>query len=343
MSSFGESVENPSWELLRRSMSRGRLAHAYLFIGDEMEALESAAERLARVLSCEAPPERGEGGTAIEACEHCNNCRRITAHNHPDVTWVYPENKMRQISADQTREVIRLMGLRAMESGYKIVVFAGADRMNNSAANAFLKTLEEPPARTVLILLSTEPSRLMETILSRCQRLNFGVGNIRFEAPVIEWVGQFSRAAADSNAGVLPRYRLLGTLLAALAAARTTIEETLTEASPLNRYQDATSEQKERWGDELTAAIESEYRRKRGEYLNGLQAWLRDVWLLSEGLGSESLFLAQLRDSGRTVAKRLKPVDARTNVELWESTQRLLHTNVQEALALEVGLLRLKL
>ncbi|HTI68344.1 MAG TPA: DNA polymerase III subunit [Candidatus Limnocylindria bacterium] len=343
MSSFGMEQESPSWELLRRSISRGRLAHGYLFTGDEMETLEGVAERLAKVLSCETPPERSESGLPVEACGHCNNCRRIGAHNHPDVTWVYPENKMRQISVEQTREVIRLMGLRPMETGGKVVIFVGADRMNSAAANAFLKTLEEPPPKTTLILLSIEPTRLMETILSRCQRLSFGAGQVRFDQAVVDWVAEFGRAAADSSAGVLPRYRLLGTLLGALGKARTAIEDSLAEASPLNRYPDATPEQKERWGDELTAAIEGEYRRKRGEYLNGLQAWLRDVWLMSEGMGSDVLFLAQLRDAGRVVSKRLKPVEARNNVELWEGTQRLLHTNVQEALALEVGLLRLKL
>jgi DNA polymerase-3 subunit delta' len=265
------------------------------------------------------------------------------AHNHPDVTWVYPETKMRQIRVEQTREVIRTVGLRAMEAEYKMVVFVGADRMNAPAANAFLKTLEEPPPRSVMILLSTEPSRLMETILSRCQRLNFGVGVLRFDEKVLGWIQEFGKAATNAAAGVLARYRLLGTLLTALAKVKTGIEETLTEASPLNRFPDATPDQKERWELELAAAIEAEYRRRRGEYLNGLHTWLRDVWLLAQGMAPDFLFLPAFEAASRAVSGRLDELQARRNLECWEATQRLLHTNVQEALALEVGLLRLTL
>ncbi len=136
---------------------------------------------------------------------------------------------------------------------------------------------------------------------------------------------------------------MLGTLLTSLGAARETIEERLTAASPLSRYPDATPDQQERWGDELAAAIEAEYRRRRGEYLGALQVWLRDVWLASEGVGGELAMFPALAASSSSVASRLRSSDARYNLETWETTRRLLHTNVQEALALEVGLLKLKL
>jgi DNA polymerase III subunit delta' len=331
------------WELLRRSLSRGRLAHGYLFSGDDLDVLESAAEQLARVLNCQHPTERAPGGLPLTACGSCTNCRRIESHNHSDVTWVYPENKSRQISADQTREVVRLMGLRSMESPYKIAVFVAADRMNTTAANIFLKTLEEPPAGAVLILLSTEPGRLLETVVSRCQRLSFGVGSVRMDEPVLQWLAEFGQRAAGDSAGVLARYHLLDSLLAALASARGQIEERLEAASPLKRYPDAEPAQQERWEDQLAASIEAEYRRRRGEFLAGLQAWLRDVWLATQGIDAGLRFLPGDTASISAVAARLKPSEARANLESWETTQRLLHTNVQEALALEVGLLKLQL
>jgi DNA polymerase-3 subunit delta' len=330
-------------ELLRRSLARGRLGHAYLFLGDDLAVLEDAATRLAQTLNCLQPLERGENGVPLEPCGQCANCGRITRHNHPDVLWVRPEMKSRVIGADQTREVIRILSLHALEAPHKVAIFAGADRMNNSAANAFLKTLEEPPAGSVIILLCTEPDRLLETIISRCLRLSFASGVIRMDDEVAAWVGQFAGLAQPSSPSLLGRYRLLGSLLQALGATKERIEETLTAQSPLNKYPDAEAAQRDRWEDELTAAIEAEYRRRRSEFAAGLQAWLRDVWLATLSATSELNFLPQLRDASAAVASRVNAAEARANLEAWEKTQRMLHTNAQEALVLEVGLLKLKL
>ena len=330
-------------ELLRRSLGRGRLAHAYLFLGDDLGVLEDAARKLAQTLNCLRPPTRGENGVPVDACGDCNNCRRIASRNHPDVVWIRPEMKSRVISVAQTRDVIDRMNLKTTEAAHKVAVFAGADRMNTSAANAFLKTLEEPPAGSVLILLSTEPDRLLETILSRCQRLSFASGSVRVDDAVAGWVGQFADLAKPASPDLMGRYRLLGSLLNTLAKTKESIEETLTAQSPLMRYPDAEADQRDRWEDELTAAIEAEYRRRRGDFLAGLQAWLRDVWLHTLGAADDLAFLPRFAAPAAAVARRLTPADARANLEAWEATQRLLHTNAQEALVLEVGLLKLKL
>lgn len=330
-------------ELLRRSLARGRLGHAYLFLGDDLGVLEDAATRLAQTLNCLQPLARGENGVPLEPCGHCNNCGRITRHNHPDVLWVRPEMKSRVIGADQTREVIRTLGLHAAEAPHKVAIFAGADRMNVNAANAFLKTLEEPPAGSVIILLCTDPDRLLETIISRCLRLSFASGVVRMDDEVASWVGQFAELARPQSPPLFGRYQLLGSLLTALGATKDRIEETLTAQSPLQKYPDAEAQQQERWEEELKAAIEAEYRRRRGEFAAGLQAWLRDVWLGTLGPTGELAFLPGLREATAAVAGRLKANEARENLESWEKTQRMLHTNAQEALVLEVGLLRLKL
>ncbi len=330
-------------ELLRRSLARGRLGHAYLFLGDDLTVLEDAATRLAQTLNCVAPRERGENNVPLEPCGSCQNCGRITRGNHPDVVWVRPEMKSRVIGADQTREVIRIHGLRAAEAAYKIAIFAGADRMNASAANAFLKTLEEPPAGCVIILLCTEPDRLLETIISRCLRLSFASGLVRMDDEVASWVGRFAELARPKSPPLFGRYQLLGSLLTALTATKERIEETLTAQSPLRKYPDAEAAQQERWEEELKAAVEAEYRRRRGEFAAGLQAWLRDVWLGTLGSPGDLSFLPNLGPATAAVAERLQPDDARKNLDSWEKTQRMLYTNAQEALVLEVGLLRLKL
>ena len=331
-------------ELLRRSIAGERLAHAYLFLGEELELLEEAARDLAQLLNCTSPRERAPNRRPLLACGACTNCRRIAHGNHPDVLWVRPQNKMRTIGVDQAREVIHQISMKPTEAFHKVAVFVGADRLNVQAANALLKTLEEPPPGSVLILVSTEPDRLIETILSRCQRLNFGTGGrLRLSPPATAWLRDFAAQAARTGTGLLPRYQLLGSLLNALAALREEIETSLTASSPLEKYPDALPAQKERWEDELAAGIESEYRKRRAEYLVGLQAWLRDVWLESLGHAEGLLHFPDFSEGTAVVGRRLKPAAAAGNLESWERTQRLLFTNVQESLALEVGLLKLKL
>jgi len=225
-----------------------------------------------------------------------------------------------------------------------VAILAGADRLNLQAANAFLKTLEEPPADSILILLSTEPQRLLETILSRCLRLSFsGEAGCHREPAFAEWLGRFSQMAGAEERSLLGRYRLLSLLLGRLGELKAGTEQTLTERSPLEKFEDIDPKLREKWEDELTAAVEAEYRRQRAELLAGLQWWLRDIWLQTLRFGSELLTYPALADSARQVAGRLTAQQAMENLQLLEQTQRLLASNVQEALALEVGLLKLRL
>ena len=123
---------------------------------------------------------------------------------------------------------------------------------------------------------------------------------------------------------------------------REKVEETLSARSPLEKYADVEKELLEKWEDELNAAIEAEYRRQRGEILRLLQWWFRDVWLHTLATGEELLHLPQIAGADE-VAKRISTRQAQENLQIIEQTHRLLYTNVQEALALEVGLLKLQL
>jgi DNA polymerase-3 subunit delta' len=340
---MSDAATSNAQELLRRSLERGRLGHAYLFVGDAAEVLEDAALLLARTLLCTQPTRRSTSGIGVEPCGTCSACRRVTHQTHPDVTWLRPGKKSRVISVAQIRDLIHVAQVRPTEASYKIGIVAGAERMRVEAANAFLKTLEEPPPDSVFILLTTDVERLLETILSRCLRLNFASGTLRVDDTVAAWLESAAGSLADATPTLLQRYHLLQSLLDALGTARAQIEETLTSISPLQRFPDADAEQRERWEDELDAAVEAEYRRRRGEFLAGVHAWLRDLWMLRIGSGTEAA-LPRLTDLSARISQRI-PVDAaRANLERWERTQRLLlGTNAQEALVLEVGLLRLSL
>jgi DNA polymerase-3 subunit delta' len=247
------------------------------------------------------------------------------------------------ITIDQIRELMQEINLKPNEAQYKVAVIEAADRLNMQAANAFLKTLEEPPPRSILILLTTEPQRILETILSRCLRLSFAAESGRVASgPQYEWLKSFGELAAAESKSLMDRYRLLGALLKQLGEMKETVEKELTARSPLERHDDVEPALREKWEVELSAAIEAEYRLQRSDLLVALQWWMRDVWLQTLSQGGELLRFPQLASAGQ-VSKRLSPTQARANLDVLERVQRLLGSNVQEALALEVGLLKLNL
>jgi DNA polymerase-3 subunit delta' len=340
----------PGVQLLQRSLERGRLAHAYLFTGHQLDQLEALAGTLAKTLVCQHPVKKGSA--PIDCCDQCRPCRKIEHLNHPDVHWVRPESKTRVITIDLMRQLMQEINLKPSEASHKVCIIVAADRLNDKAANAFLKTLEEPPANSILILLSTEPQRILETILSRCLRLGFtGDGPRSLPVDQMRWLNIFSELAAAGQKSLIGRYRLMDVLLRKLNEMRATIEQTLSARSPLERYEDAEQNLRERWENELKAAIEAEYRRQRADLLLALQWWLRDVWLRtlnSRNPASDSepgAGLLNFPDIPGTahVAQRVSSKDAIENLRIMEQLQRWLGTNVQEALALEVGLLKLRL
>lgn len=342
--SFASLTEpEDSVELLQRSFARQRLGHAYLFSGDDLERLELVARTLAKTLNCQNPRQSQTVAGAPDSCDACLSCRKIEGVNHPDVQWVRPESKSRVVTIDQMRDLMQTIFLKPTEAEYKVAIIAGADRLNPQAANAFLKTLEEPPPRSVLILLTTEPGRILETIISRCLRLNFSAGAERFQDETfVTWLRQFSDTAVAERGSILSRYRLLSVLLGRLNALKEKVEEEMTARSPLEKHDDLDPKLREKWEDELKAAIEAEYRRQRAEVLTGLQFWLRDVWLQSLG-DARLLTFPALQSATATLAARVNAQSASGNLRVLERLQRQLNSNVQEALALEVGLLQLKL
>lgn len=330
-------------DLLQRSLGRGRLAHAYLFSGSSLAGLEDAARTLAKTLNCANPPRQGPDGAPLDSCDQCRSCQRIDAANHPDVLWVRAESKSRVIRIDQIRELLHTIYLKPTEAKYKVAVVVAVDRLNPQAANAFLKTLEEPPPRSILILLTTEPQRILETITSRCLRLNFAGERAGSDPKRMEWLSLFVDTAASQHRDLIGRYRLLGSLLAKLTDEKAAIEKQLSARSPLETFPDLDRDLREKFEDELSAAIEAEYRRQRNELLAGLEWWLRDLWLKTLGIGGQMQMFPELDRATAMIAGRISVAEALENIHTIEQTQRLLGSNVQEALALEVGLLRLAL
>jgi DNA polymerase III subunit delta' len=145
--------------LLRQALASGR-AHAFLMAGPSGVGKLDAALELAAGLVC---PEEG--------CGDCGACRRVREGLHPDVELLAPEGTF--VTVDQIREVNREVALRPFEAHAKVTVLVEAEAMNKEAANAFLKTLEEPPSHAYFILVTDAPEQLLETIVSRCLRIQF--------------------------------------------------------------------------------------------------------------------------------------------------------------------------
>lgn len=348
-------VEDNAVRLLQRSLGAGRVGHAYLFTGDESAALMRVARSFAQALLCDeplGPPEEA----LYDACNECSSCRRVEHGTHPDVHWVRPESKLRVITIDQVRELSREIFLKPHEGKWKVGVIVEADCLNAQAANALLKTLEEPPDRSVLVLLTTQPGRLLDTILSRCLRVRLASATPGGDAARVAWVERFAAEAVRAAAGFLERYRLVDLLLQQLETAREEARREVARALEGSRMNGTGSGEEEgeesgaeplmgggRSGGEEKAALEAEYRRRREELLSAILRWWRDVWVLTWDVRDVRLFYPGL-PATVDLARRLRPADAVYNLHVWESLQATLRrTNVQELLALETAVLQLRL
>ena len=155
--------------LLRRAIERGRVPHAYLFSGPPGAGLVDTALALAAAINCRAQP--GEG------CGACDACEKIAGGIHPDVVTLVREGAAQIVPIENVRnQVLARMGIPPHEGLVRVFIIEEASAMQPAAANALLKTLEEPPRRTLFVLCTSAPEQLLPTIRSRCQRVRFGAG-----------------------------------------------------------------------------------------------------------------------------------------------------------------------
>jgi DNA polymerase III subunit delta' len=218
----GESVDTHPWETLPPWLSaaasamlaqRERWPHALLITGAQGTGKRLLALHLARALLCEAP--RADGG----ACETCAGCTWVERRTHPDLRLIEPVTydddgntvATDAITVEPIRELIDFAMLSSHRGGAKVAVIAPADALNAAAANALLKTLEEPSPGTFIVLVSSQPARLPATITSRCRRLTVPLPEI---AAAAAWLAHENVTSAElvlAQAGGAPlRAKLLG-------------------------------------------------------------------------------------------------------------------------------------
>ncbi len=154
---IGQSVLAGS---LKRAVKDDLVANAYIFCGSKGSGKSMVAEIFAKALNC-----KDEG--VEKPCDNCTSCKKLESSNHPNIDIIKPSGA--SIKIKQIREVITKVSKKPFESGYKVLIIDEAEKMTQDAQDAFLKTLEEPPANTVFVLLAENQNSLLPTVVSRCQ------------------------------------------------------------------------------------------------------------------------------------------------------------------------------
>lgn len=159
--------QSVQWQALGMRISQNNLPHALLLVGARGLGKNHFAECLAQALFCNKPQADGL------ACHACRSCLLYIAGNHPDHLRVEPEEEGKAIAINQLRDMNAMLTLKSQYTGYRVVIISPAEQMTLPAANSLLKILEEPPALTLLVLITSQPGLLLPTVRSRCQHVNF--------------------------------------------------------------------------------------------------------------------------------------------------------------------------
>lgn len=317
-----------AFSYLKRAHNQGRLAHAYLISG---------------------PPGAGKRGLASQLTNLVNGTKasEVFGTNASSVYLAEPESKSRRIVIDQIRGLEHSLQMRASEGRRKVAIVSEADRLQPQAANAFLKTLEEPPKDSLLLLLSTLPEALPDTILSRC--IPIPLARPRDEGPSAEeseLIALLNDAAAippsegraSARPGVQSSYRFAQGLHRLLGKVREAIQSENAAALKREevRYKNTTDGA---WLDEredhFKALNESLYVQRRAQLIEVIFRWWSDVLRASAGI--DRLELPSAAEQTRGVAAKLSTPEILKRIRRLEELRDQLGRNIQEALALEVA------
>lgn len=307
--------------LLRKAQAHDRLAHAYLITGPAGSGTREVAAGLTGILV---------GGSADPL-------------KHPDVHIAEPESKSRRITTDQTRDLERALQMRSLRGGRKVVVIFDADRLVENAANAFLKTLEEPPANSHIILVSNFPELLLETILSRCIEIPLVPGLRRELTDCQRRLAELLRRYFSVPRPELPQiFGLVREVQTLMAEAKQAIADETGAAckTEAKHYRDATGvdggwlEDRE---DFHKALAEARYRNERGTLVDTLESWWADV--LRQQQEAKHLDLPDFAADTAALAGRLPVPGVIDRAAAIGGLRENFGRNVQEQLAVEVAFL----
>jgi len=313
-------------QLLSKHIARGKFRHAYLFTGPQGIGKRTLAINFFKALNCQAPPQPGQ------MCNACPACTRIEQMAHPDLDVLQAEQEGGTLRVDQIRALQRNLSLTPYQARYRMGLLLRFEEANQNAANALLKTLEEPSPQVVLILTAESAERLLPTITSRCEVLRLGPVPLPIVSENLQARWGLSSGEAD--------------LLAHLSGGRM--------GYALKLHADSEKlEQRQSWLDDLTHLLDSG-RVARFSYAESLakdketarqvlQVWLsywRDILLRTSGASAPLINLDRADEIEKVSSKIDLPTAYRT-VNSLQRTIANLENNVNPRLVAEVLLLDL--
>jgi DNA polymerase-3 subunit delta' len=309
-------------EFLRRAYEQNRLAHAYLITGVPGSGKEALAAELASLVN----------GTAT---------KDVFSNKARDIFIARPESKSRRIVTAQIRALEHALQMRAADGRRKVAIVLDADRLQTEAANAFLKTLEEPPKDSLLLLLSALPEALPETILSRCISIPLASdGKTRNKKEQEKLVKLLQQASRQATWSIQFAYRLAQEFQQLLRAIREEVKHETDGAlkQEQTRYKDATDgvwlEERE---DYYKALTESLYLQRRAALIETLFAWWTDVLRANNAVTQRDL--PAVKQETAALSRRFATAEIFKRIRSLEELRDHLGRNIHEGLAIEVAFL----
>lgn len=308
--------------LLRNAHKQNRLGHAYLISGPPGSGKRALAADVASLVNGTAPND-------------------VFTTSAREVFVAEPESKSRRIVIEQVRNLEHSLQMRATNGRRKIAIISEADRLQPQAANAFLKTLEEPPENSLLLLLTTLPEVLPDTILSRCIPIALAASSNGGPVHDVDLIEMLRGIGAEKTWSVRHAYALAQKLQRVLAHVRDEIREKNAEALKREeaQYKNSTDGS---WLDEredyYKALTESLYLEQRARLLETLFMWWSDVLRAKSGV--ERRDLVDLTSATANVAGRFSMAEILKRIRRLEEMRDHLGRNIQETLAIEVAFLR---
>ncbi len=326
-----------AYELISSAHQRGRLAHAFLISGSRGAGKENLAARIIQLVSGTAQ----SGGSDLFGDPVAVATPPLDDLESGWIRIVRPRMKSRRIGVEEIRNLEQTLHLAAPGGACKVGVITEADRMNDQASNAFLKTLEEPPQNTLLLLLTANPQRLLPTILSRCVGIQLLGGMPLLADGGAELVAALNRAAARGFGTPVGALHLKATFAAFLARSREAADDAAKahEKEENTAYKDSTDGAwlKEREAFHKAAA-EAEYLDARNRLFDVLMAWMADLLRLK--VQFPGLDFPESARALQAIADAESPTRLLQRMAALDSLRRTLETNAFEPLAIEVGFLK---
>jgi DNA polymerase-3 subunit delta' len=310
-------------EFLRRAIRQDKVGQSYLFLGMEGIGKKWVALQFAKALNClEGVVNKGD------ACDRCLSCRKIDHHLHPDVLIIEPEGQT--LKVDQVRQMQRDLAYRPYEGYRRVCILSAADRMAPNMSNSLLKTLEEPPLHTVIILLANNPRLLLPTILSRCQPIRFNP----LPLPLVSnWlVGQKGMDEEEAH--------LLATLSEGSPGKALEIQQEIQQIPRDELLMDFVGlkflpfEKKDRWAESLSSD-----REKLILVLEVAKTLLRDLVLMKTSKDRSRLIHSDLLQKMESLALSWSLPSLLNRLELLHQTTLAIRSNANMTLALEAMML----